>query len=127
MSFWMPLVSLGSFPGAAFVASAQRLGWTVTNATAVIDDRGNPILFERDSPAMVRSLVEKSVRRWRWRRVESKCPSLHQGAGGFGVHVAPLFKLMRTKSNNIGANTEKPVLGAKLDPNWTCLGTQVHS
>ena len=69
--------------------------------------KGNPILFERDSPAMVRSLVEKSVRRWRWRRVESKCASLHQGAGGFGVHVALLFKLMRTKSIKIGPEISK--------------------
>ena len=30
-------------PGAAFVASAQRLGWTISDASSVVDDRGNHI------------------------------------------------------------------------------------
>ena len=84
-------------PGAAFVASAKRLGWRVISALHVVDDRGNSIRFDRDSPAFVRSLVEQSVRRWRWRRVERKHPTLAQGDGGYGAHVLPLYKLVNFK------------------------------
>ena len=87
-------------PGAAFVASAQRLGWTVKDATSMIDDRGNHISLFRDSPAQVRVLVHRSVRRWRWRRIEDKCPSLCQSDGGYGAHVKPLFKLINCKLIN---------------------------
>ena len=87
-------------PGAAFVASAQRLGWKVNSATSAIDDRGNSIAFNRDPPAMIRFLVEKSVRRWRWRRIEAKCPTLKQGEGGFGAHIAPLQKFIQNRQTS---------------------------
>ena len=37
--------------------------------------------FERDSPAMIRHLVEASVRRWRWRSVEARYLSLNCSNG----------------------------------------------
>ncbi len=50
-----------------------------------------------DSPAQVRVLVDRSVRRWRWRRVEAKCPSLRQADGGYGAHTYPLFRLINSR------------------------------
>ena len=69
-------------PAAAFVASARRLGWRVVNAIIVIDDRDHELHFDRDSPAMIRHLVEASVRRWRWRSVEARYLSLNCRMGG---------------------------------------------
>jgi hypothetical protein len=84
-------------PGAAFVASAQRLGWTIVDAFSCTDDRGHLICLSRDSPAMIRLLTDASVRRWRWRRVEEKCPSLIQGAGGFGAHIVPSYRIINAR------------------------------
>ena len=81
-------------PGAAFVASAQRLGWNVVSAFECVDDRGHCISFVRDSPAMVRLLTEDSVRRWRWRRIEARYPQLQDDGSGRGLVIAPLWKFL---------------------------------
>ena len=109
-------------PGAAFVASAQRLGWKVASATHVIDDKLNDIHFDRDSPAQVRFLVEQSVRRWRWRRIELKYPSLKQGVGGFGVHMCPLYRLINSKkapTEEWGHNHVGALCSAICNRQWT--------
>jgi len=90
-----------SGPGLAFVASAQRLGWSVHSSVSVCDDRGRELDFTRDPPALVQSLVYDSVRRWRWRRIEQRIPTLAQGSGGFGAHFAPIRKLLKAKANSI--------------------------
>ena len=56
-------------PGAAAVATAARIGWTVIDAATAYTDAGREVCFLRDSPAMVALLVQDSVRRWRWNRV----------------------------------------------------------
>ena len=38
-------------------------------------------------------MVVQAVRRWRWRRIEFRHPSLGQGEGGYGAHFLPLAKL----------------------------------
>lgn len=56
-------------------------------------------------------LVDASVRRRRWRRVEASCRSSAQGEGGFGAHVKTLFRLITSRKllSKIG-------LMSKLEP-----------
>ena len=63
---WRKIVVKGL--GAAFVATAQRLGWVVNGAMLVTTDRGNILDFTWDSPAFVQGEVRKAVWRWRWRK-----------------------------------------------------------
>ena len=109
-------------PAGAFVASAQRLGWRVINGVLAIDDRQNEIHFERDSPAQIKFWVEQSVRRWRWRNIESKCPSLRQGDGGYGAHVIPLYRLVNTRKLNTSAWNQEHIgslCSAVANRQWT--------
>ena len=80
-------------PAASCRASLGRLQWTACSAFEWNTDRGMKIDLRRDSPAFVRDLVVESVRRWRWRRMESRHPSLAQGGGGYGAHFLPFAKL----------------------------------
>ncbi len=87
-------------PAAAFVASAWRLGWVIhDHLTVTTDDKTIRLDLARDSPAYVKKLVEESVRRWRWRKVEAKVPSLDSGGAGFGPHIAPLYDLMKKQTH----------------------------
>ena len=81
-------------PAAAFVASAQRLGWTVHSAIDMVTDGGTRLRLSVDSPAFVRGAVDASVRRWRWRSMEHRFESLGSGGHGAGAVVQPLFKLL---------------------------------
>ena len=67
-------------PGAAFVLSAARLGWTVHDAFTVTMDDGKPLSFILDPPCVVKRFVADSVRRWRWRSIEEHAPTSHRGA-----------------------------------------------
>ena len=84
-------------PAAAFVASAERLGWEVVDAFNLVTDLGIRLSLTVDSPAHVVELVHESVRRWRWRRVEAKLPYLEQGDGGHGPFIEPIYKLLRAR------------------------------
>ena len=77
-------------PAAAFVASAQRLGWEVLGADEVIMDDGTELSFAVDSPAFIKRAMEASVRRWRWRMVDLRL----SGGLGSGAIVQPIFKLL---------------------------------
>ena len=80
-------------PAAACWASLDRLRWRAFSAYEWVTDRGMEIDLRRDSPAFVQDLVVHAVRRWRWRRIEARHPSLAQGEGGYGAHFLPLAKL----------------------------------
>ena len=80
-------------PAGACFTSLSRLDWEVHNPFQWTDDRGNEVDLRRDSPAFIDCMVCASVRRWRWRRVEARHPSLKQGQGGYGVHMHPLIRL----------------------------------
>jgi hypothetical protein len=84
-------------PGAAFVASAARLGWTVHDAFSVTTDDGTALRFTSDPPARVKREVTASVRRWRWRRVEDRIPTVAAGGGGSGAHITPILRLLRKR------------------------------
>ena len=70
-------------PGAAFVASCARLGWTVTDATLVTTDSGDELNLRLDSPAEVAEHCRISVQRWRWRNIQQ---STNFGTGGVEDH-----------------------------------------
>ena len=95
-------------PGAAFVASAQRLGWEVCSATEVTTDSGQNIDLCRDSPAFVREEVVMSVKRWRSRRIEGRMPFLKQKEGGYGIHIMPIHKLLNGPSSEDWGPTRGP-------------------
>ena len=86
-------------PAAAFVASAERLGWFVEDAFNLVTDLGVHLSLTVDSPAHVIELVHDSVRRWRWRKLEARMPHLRQGDGGHGPFIEPIFKLLRPRGS----------------------------
>ena len=97
-------------PGCAFVASAWRLGWTVSSHLTVVTDDGMALDLTRDSPAIVQRAVNRSVWRWRWRRVELRHPHLVQGSGGFGMLISPVFRLLNGRDGQGWGPTQKGAL-----------------
>ena len=87
-------------PADAVVATAARIGWTFVDATLVITDQGKELNFVVDSPAAVCLEVDAAVRRWRWRNIERRYPSLDSGGRGDGVHMRPFWKLLKSQLNN---------------------------
>ena len=67
---------------AACCASLARVWWHASSAFGWTTDRGMEISLRCDSPSFVRDLVVQSVRRWRWRRIEARHPSLVAIHGG---------------------------------------------
>jgi hypothetical protein len=108
-------------PGAAFVASAARLGWTVHDACSVTLDDGFSVHFTVDSPAMVKELVASSVQRWRWRAVEERYSSLHSGGRGDGALIQPILQLLRpcrSKADEWGPSQRAGLKSAVLNRQW---------
>ncbi len=98
-------------PGLGFVASAQRLGWTVESATSLVTDDGVQIDLAKDPPAIVKTMVRDSVWRWRWRRVEEKHPHLVQGVGGHGPFIQPInYSGPETRPSGDPSNVARSVL-----------------
>ena len=89
-------------PAAAFVASVQRLGWTVHTAVEVCTDSGVTLRLCLGSPAFVKHAVVESVRRWRWRRVAAQLPSLDAGGTGAGAIMQPIYKLLEPARSSPG-------------------------
>lgn len=59
-------------PATAMVASAQRIGWAVCDASHLVTDEGVSLDLKSDSPVVIERMVQSAVRRWRWRRVATK-------------------------------------------------------
>ena len=107
-------------PAAAFVASALRLGWRVSDAFNLVTDRGNHVDMRQDSPAFVLSEVRKAVWRWRWRRLERKHPCLADGAGGYGPLVGPIFRLLNSRpGDELSAKQQGALRSTVADRQWT--------
>jgi len=66
--------------GPAFVTSALRLGWVVSDYRHVTDDAGNQFDLARDPPALVKQMVAESVRRWQVARVDRAFSTLTSAA-----------------------------------------------
>ena len=93
-------------PGAAFVATASRLGWSVRSATDVMTDAGRVLHLHLDPPIVVAKEVEAAVRRWRWRNVERDVPSLDSAGAGRGANIAPVMSLLQPASDTPGWTVE---------------------
>ena len=64
-------------PGAAFVASAQRLGWVVHDARRVTVDDGSTAVLDLDSPAIVRQWTCERLRTNPTQRMFNGCTFVH--------------------------------------------------
>ena len=81
-------------PAAAFIATAARIGWTITDAFGGTDDRGKSVDFVKDPPIVIKRRCEDSVRRWRWRRISQALPSANLGQIGDGACMEPIWRLL---------------------------------
>ena len=93
-------------PAAATYLSAKRLGWTVVDGTIWITDRGRQLDLRVDPPAVVIREVNDAVRRWRWRAVAEKFPSLSVLADGEGAVMEPIWKLLRSTAATMTWNSD---------------------
>ncbi len=82
-------------PGAAVVATAARLGWTVRDTRCLVMDDGRELQLDVDPPIVVARECEAAVRRWRWRSIEQAVPSLDSGGAGHGANFGPVRALLR--------------------------------
>ena len=80
-------------PAAALVCTADRLGWTIQHATSLTTDEGRELDLLADPPIVVKRLVAKSARSWRWRNTAAAHPSLPRQGANFG----PVHKLLNSK------------------------------
>ena len=62
-------------PGAALVMTCERIEWTIVSATHLITDMGDHLNSLLDPPKVVVMHCFAAVQRWRWKRVENRCPS----------------------------------------------------
>ena len=107
-------------PGAAFVATAMRLGWTVHDARRITTDAGRDLDLAVDPPVVVARECDAAVRRWRWRLVEKAVPSLDSGGAGRGPNFAPVLTLLRPRSESASwsADFRAALRSAVLDRQW---------
>ena len=84
-------------PAAAFIAPAARFEWPVRDAVVCITDGGRALNLTTDPPAVVTREIEDSVRRWRWRNMAARHPSV-QLLGGEGPCLNPIWKLLRPRA-----------------------------
>ena len=80
-------------PAAALVCTADRLGWTIQHATSLTTDAGRKIDLLADPPIVVKRLVARSVRSWRWRTSLRPTPRSRSRGMNFG----PIYKLLNSK------------------------------
>ena len=85
-------------PAAAVVATAARIGWTFVDGLTAMTDEGEVVNFCAVPPLRVRRMVNDAVRRWRWRCLSARFPSLAaSGGGAHGPFLQPIFKLLDTR------------------------------
>ncbi len=82
-------------PAAATLASAARLGWTVSDAFSFTTDRGRVLDLLQDPPCEVRREVHAAVERWRWRLADRHLAGLDANGDGSGALIGPVRKLLR--------------------------------
>ena len=87
-------------PAATAVASAARLGWRFIGAEQLVTDDGNQLHLASDPAAVIVAEVEEAVRRWRWRNIERRRPSLDSSGRGAGTCMKPLWLPLRSKQND---------------------------
>ena len=65
----------------------------------IVDD-GCEINLNRMSPKFVADVVNDSVARWRWRRIEQKFPALDSQGMGLGACWRPVLAVLRMKDSS---------------------------
>ena len=65
-----------SGPVAALPATLGRIGWTMPSATVLVDDLGEELHVNKDSPEAIRMAVNRSIRRWRMAKAGKDLPGL---------------------------------------------------
>ena len=81
-------------PAAAYVATANRLGWRVQGPLTVVTDDGSTLDFAIDSPAFVKAAVDSSVRRWRGRMVAQRLAGADPDGLGLGPSLTHIYRLL---------------------------------
>ncbi|CAK0874085.1 unnamed protein product, partial [Prorocentrum cordatum] len=94
-------------PVAGAIATAWCPGWTCPAPRRFEDDLGEPVDFLSMSPAMVAAAVQRSVGRWRTRRVVSTLPTLVSGDPDM-----PLVQGAGTVTVLVGASGQAKLRGA---------------
>ena len=106
-------------PAAALLATAHRLGWRVESAAVAILDDATKLNFALDSPAYVKGAVVQSVRRWRWRALESKMPHLSSSGLGLGAWWHPVQSALRLPNTDSWNYVHKgALLSAIMGRQW---------
>ena len=70
------------------------MNWTVQDAVNCTTDLGRRLNLEVDPPAVIKSEVAETVRRWRWRNLGAKHASLGTGRKGHTPVMQPSWKLL---------------------------------
>ena len=116
---WLPRVALGKLisvararlahaknpwakvhgPAAAYVATANRVGWCVQGPLCVMTDDGVSLDFCVDSPAFVKAAVDESVRRWRGRNIGRRLAGTDPDGLGLGSNLACIYRLLDPRRN----------------------------
>ena len=91
-------------PAAAYVATANRLGWCVQGPLGVITDEGVPLDFCMDSPAFVKAAVDESVRRWRGRNIGRKLAGTDPDGLGLGPNFACMYRLLDPRRSTVDSD-----------------------
>ena len=74
------------------VASAQRIGWSVCDASHLVTDEGVSLDLKSDPPVVIERMVQAAVRRWRWKRISTKHD--HLSANNKLVQFEPIQKVL---------------------------------
>ena len=74
----------------------ERIGWSVISATELESDGGRVFHLAVDPPVVNTRAVEAAARRWMWRNLAEKHPSLHK----VGCSFDPILKLLSSKQND---------------------------
>ena len=85
--------------GAAYVATAARLGWEVYDATEIRTDQGRRLSLIRVPPIVILRECDAAVRRWRWQRIETAFPDLllNPSLSGLGAAMRPVWRILACK------------------------------
>ena len=86
---WMRVVG----PSSAFVATAARIGWTITSARFISCENASQLDLTKDPPVVVANAVHRAVRRWQMENVVTKFPAL--GASAHSLAIEPIRKLIK--------------------------------
>lgn len=84
---------------AAFVASAQRIWWSIVNAVSIVADDGQLIRLDLDSPAAVAEAVHAAVVRWRDARIVAALPGPARTTSQVCIFWRRIYAVLESEHN----------------------------